>query len=283
MRVFADNAGKVASVAANALPALISMSNYNPTAALVTGVSASMSCLTSIMKSLANSIYLYTFGDDIGRMTISGLAFSLNCNDNSSGANQMLNWYAVSRVSNSMAPIQVTFAGTTFSGFLMGMQIGVADADLRIFSWQATIMLLPDLNGMAAGSGSGTADSSSSGSGSGTPDSSSPSSNTYEPQVATGSVGGDYDYVDPTGGSDLTSSSGPIPLPIDAGDNSYFSQQIQESQNTPQGPVPLPIDVGEASTATTTSFKDYNGQPISAPAQIYVPFETTVPPATMPR
>jgi hypothetical protein len=169
MKIFGSNAGKLVAMTSDAVPSVISISGFSPISCLVTSVGLGLACDILLKSSLNNVVYLYSFGDRMGQLVVAGVAFESGCLSEPSGAEYLLQWYASNRVSRSMTPVRVTFGGSTYAGFLEDFRLNMSNPEMRMYNWQATLLTLPDLNGIAAGSGSGSSESSGSGSGTSEP------------------------------------------------------------------------------------------------------------------
>jgi len=171
--LFVSNAGKVGVVAnSSGLPAIIDIPGFTSAAVIVTSVGISQSSNVQIQPSLKNSIYVYSFGDNMGALHISGIAFIANMCGASSGDGfkDMVSFYSANRVSRSLKHVNVTIGSTVFSGFVISMESSMAGAENRFFNWVINIAALPNFDGMAASSGSSS-------SGTSPPSQSSPNAN----------------------------------------------------------------------------------------------------------
>lgn len=152
MRLFANNAGKVAAIKGKSMPAVISIDGFAPRAIIIQQVGVSQKCKFQINTALSNAIYIYSFGDDIGAIQISGMGFTKSCTGNRDGGKELFEYYARNRIARHRAPVRITFAGTAFSGLLHGMTIGANVEATILYRWELSFLSLPDLNGIAAGS-----------------------------------------------------------------------------------------------------------------------------------
>jgi len=98
------------------------------------------------MHTLGDGIFLYVFGDRIGQITLSGLAFDNNCaSGNPIGVEQILAYYDANRVAAREQPIRVTIGtGTTFNAYLGQISTQIADPSSRIFTFDMPLILIPD-------------------------------------------------------------------------------------------------------------------------------------------
>ena len=109
---------------------------------IVTAVQYGQSTATQFQKSLDNTIYVYSFGDEMGNITVSGMAFPRTCNGQN-GLREVLEFYRVNRVSRSVDSVRITFADETIEGFLMAMSMSTADAASGTHAFQLLIRSIP--------------------------------------------------------------------------------------------------------------------------------------------
>ena len=70
-------------------------------------------------NSLAGSVYIYVFGDQMGKIVMSGIAFDRLCDGgDETGLAKVLKYYRDNRASQRSSPIQVNLADQTIQGFL---------------------------------------------------------------------------------------------------------------------------------------------------------------------
>src|SRR5271165_5385492 len=80
---------------------------------IITRFTFSQAVNAQFLHTLGNAIYIYTFGDRIGQVTISGLSFANDCNGNgistsgAHGAVNMIQWYQTNRLSNRGSPVRI--------------------------------------------------------------------------------------------------------------------------------------------------------------------------------
>lgn len=97
------------------------------------------------LHTLNETIYLYVFGDRIGELQVSGLAFSKLCpGGEETGMEQVIRNYRRNRVAELAAPVIVSYgAGQPFRSFLTGMSIDVADPERMIGQWSYRFNCFP--------------------------------------------------------------------------------------------------------------------------------------------
>lgn len=104
-----------------------------------------------VMHTLRKAIYMYTFGERVGEIMISGLLFNADCNDTfetlmtgGSGINKFFNWYEANRISTTGLPILITIVpGIVLSGFLVKMKFQTEDPSINLTSFAMTFLYAP--------------------------------------------------------------------------------------------------------------------------------------------
>lgn len=117
---------------------------YQTQRSIVTRLTVNQQVNVQFLHSLGALIYIYVFGDRMGQVGLSGLAFSCPCPSGESGAGKMLEWYKQNRASKRQAPVQVTIAGTTVEGFVINFSEDVVDPSLKLIQWGANMASLPE-------------------------------------------------------------------------------------------------------------------------------------------
>ena len=132
-------------------------------AALITDIKGSFQTNTAFKSALDKRIYVYSFGDRMGSVAVSGLAFDSRCGtpvpNNPltggsllTGLDEVVFWYRANRVSLSNSPVIITIGlSQVLRGFLIGLDYGTHSTELRSYSWTMRIATLP---GMSLGFGS---------------------------------------------------------------------------------------------------------------------------------
>lgn len=87
------------------------------------------------LHTLNETIYAYVFGDRIGELRVGGIAFAHPCGGEESGMKQVIDNYRANRIAELGGPVQVSFGETDYRGFLVGMNIDIADAERNLGQW----------------------------------------------------------------------------------------------------------------------------------------------------
>lgn len=104
--------------------------------AIITGVTLDQSTQHQFAQSLTNVTYLYTFGDQIANITVTGMAFPEVCDSGTVGLDWALDFYARNKVSaavgTSVPVVEITIGSRVLTGFLVASSIQLSDASTRI-------------------------------------------------------------------------------------------------------------------------------------------------------
>ena len=114
------------------IPAAGGISTINLTA-VITEFKFDQAVNVQFQRSLHRAVYAYTFGDSLGDLIVSGLVFNSFCTasgstrDSSGHLAKILEYYAKNKLSSSLDPIKITFAGNVVEGRLIGLNISSND------------------------------------------------------------------------------------------------------------------------------------------------------------
>lgn len=116
--------------------------------AIVTRLVVSQKVNAQFLHTLGAQVYVYVFGDRMGEVTLSGLAFACECPGGADlGAEKMLLWYKRNRMSRRKVPARVMVGRVVIEGFITGMTEDVVDPSLDLVQWGVTLLALPDDEG----------------------------------------------------------------------------------------------------------------------------------------
>lgn len=109
---------------------------------IVTSVSFNQSANVQYQPSLKREMYIYSFGEKMGEVTISGVAFSKSCITKSaanifSGLSKVLDYYkdnSVSKSVDSVKKISLAFGSHTIVGFLNSCSVSISSSDTTFIS-----------------------------------------------------------------------------------------------------------------------------------------------------
>jgi hypothetical protein len=142
--LFACQRGKVVVMeGCEGVPGKIILGGFEPLASIITSPAVAQRVNAQFQTSLKDSVYVYVFGDQMGNVTIAGVAFASRCQSEDSGMEDVFNYYRDNRASQKKEPIEVTFGKQAISGFLMASELSSRDPDLLTLDFKFTISTLP--------------------------------------------------------------------------------------------------------------------------------------------
>lgn len=139
-------------VQTGAMPFAIRMSNMdiggatNPeTKAIITQAALVENGNYQLAHSLSDTIYLYVFGDRMGELRVSGMAFSKLCiGDEETGVEQAIRNYRDNRIAVRSSPVIVSYGSNNpFRAFLTGMSIDLVDPERMLAQWSYRFEAFP--------------------------------------------------------------------------------------------------------------------------------------------
>lgn len=129
------------------VPAAIAVegwSGFDGMACILTAVGLRASVNAQFQKTLRRFIYVYAFGDDIGDVVLSGLAFNRSCNDGSNGLEALLQFYSQFRMTQRETPVAVAIGRLPpLSGFLVDVSVSLADASYLMAQFTLSMKFTP--------------------------------------------------------------------------------------------------------------------------------------------
>jgi hypothetical protein len=106
-----------------------------------------------VMHTLRRAIYMYTFGERVGEMSIGGILVNADCTDNraaiengttQSGIYKFFSWYERNRLTTTGQPISITVVpGLVLSGFLVNMKFQIEDAAVPLAQFSINFLYPP--------------------------------------------------------------------------------------------------------------------------------------------
>jgi hypothetical protein len=95
------------------------------------------------LHTLNETIYAYVFGDRIGELRVSGICFAHPCGGAQSGMKQIIDNYRAKRIAQLGGPVQVSFGEVDYKGFLVGMNLDMADPERNLGQWTFSFNTFP--------------------------------------------------------------------------------------------------------------------------------------------
>ena len=98
------------------------------------------------LHTLNDSIFVYVFGDRIGELLLSGMAFADGCDIGGEGHTPVLETYDAVKISTAAQPIIVNFGNKTFECLVTGMDMRVENAETMIGQWTFKLSSFPAID-----------------------------------------------------------------------------------------------------------------------------------------
>ena len=134
-------------------PVKLILDGFEPQAAIIVAPRIDQAVDIQFQTSLKEAVYAYVFGDKMGNVTLSGIAFAGRCgNEEASGLKDMFDYYKDYRASKRKEVVTVTFGPEAMSGFLLSLNMSALQADARDLAMSFTMALatLPKKGGNGA-------------------------------------------------------------------------------------------------------------------------------------
>ena len=111
---------------------------------IITRMTMSHQVNVQFLHTIGAHIYIYVFGDRIGSLSLSGLAFQHVCDKpGESGAAKMYAWYKANRASKIKDPLRVTIGDEVIEGFVVAFNEDVVDPSIDLVQWNVQLVSLP--------------------------------------------------------------------------------------------------------------------------------------------
>lgn len=125
--------------------ALEGWGGYNSLKAIIMNCQLAKSANYQFLHTLGGMIYVYTFGDRVGSLNLSGVAFANDCSENNTmGIEKVLQYYDTYKISKRSAPIKVTIGSTTLVCLLTGCTVAIADPENLFAQFTLQLVVVPD-------------------------------------------------------------------------------------------------------------------------------------------
>jgi hypothetical protein len=126
------------------IPGTLQVDGFEGRAAIIVAPAVRQNVNVQFQTSLKEAVYAYVFGDQMGQITLNGLAFASRCEDDENGVKELFEYYDGYRASVRKEVVTVTIADKAFSGFLISMDMSPQQPEHMISSFRLAIASLPD-------------------------------------------------------------------------------------------------------------------------------------------
>lgn len=115
---------------------------------IVTRLTLSQSTNTQFLHTLGSRIYIYNFGDQIGRLGLSGLGFGNPCTgggcDDMTGLEGMYQWYRKNRASTRKRPVEMMIGSQPLEGTVVNFNADIIEAASGLVQWELQLATVPE-------------------------------------------------------------------------------------------------------------------------------------------
>lgn len=126
--------------------------SYSSHFSIITRMTLSSQVNVQFLHTIGSHIYIYVFGDRIGQMTLSGLAFSDACDAGGRyGPEEILKWYRENKASRRQSPVQIMIGNTPVECFITNFNQDVVDPSTNLVQWTIAAATLPEDGGGGGG------------------------------------------------------------------------------------------------------------------------------------
>jgi hypothetical protein len=139
--------GKVVSIpeASGAL-GRVKVQGFAPLNTIIESLGINRETNVQFQESLDEAIYVYSFGDKMGQVRVSGTTFSQDCNDPSAGAGpfSIFDYYTRHRASERNDPVFVSLPESliNMNGFLIAMNLNQVDPIFGLWKFELMFRML---------------------------------------------------------------------------------------------------------------------------------------------
>jgi len=114
---------------------------------VITRVMISQQDVAQWISTLKNRLYVYSFGQEPGKLAVSGVAFHRICGDEDrgmfSGTIRLLDQYDAHCLSARDTPIKISIGERTLEAYLIGCQIDTGTADALLTQFTLSLLYAP--------------------------------------------------------------------------------------------------------------------------------------------
>ena len=149
--IFSRARGHISSYVDPGVPARLSVSmenwgGYLGFKSIITRVVISSRGNYQVLHSLGGQVFIYTFGERVGSVQMSGVSMDATCEDQTGflGIERVLRWYNANRIAVRATPMRMLIgAGTALQLYMVGFNCDVTDPIQRVWQYNAEFLLVP--------------------------------------------------------------------------------------------------------------------------------------------
>lgn len=118
----------------------------DPLAAIITSFAQGQRVNAQFQPALRDAVYVYVFGDMMGKINVKGVLFLSDCAEES-GLASLVDFYRDFRASQRAELITIELGGKPTSGFLVQMDLREQDPESLIYAFELSFVTMPDRSG----------------------------------------------------------------------------------------------------------------------------------------
>ena len=132
-----------------ASPATLRIEGLESNNVIITTFVLDQAANAQFRPTLQDSIYVYSFGDRMGQLNISGVAFHKTCKDQSpfSGMKDIIQYYNSKAVSQNVKPVFISFGAFSVRCFLVGYHFSSLDPKLNLVQFELSFAIPARVSG----------------------------------------------------------------------------------------------------------------------------------------
>ena len=141
--------GEAGYIPGHSMPAVITVPGLTTLRLAITGVGFGQDANVQFMHALGKQIYVYSFGERMGSIEISGVAFYRKCAVGGTKASivGVMDFYRENSVSNRKTPLSVTIGGEGLTGFVKGVRTTFSDPSTGVIGFTIMMASMPEMWG----------------------------------------------------------------------------------------------------------------------------------------
>jgi hypothetical protein len=167
--IFENNRGRVSAVTDRGAAGIIQLAHipeidgdspnesltYESHSTIITAIGMSTSCNQQFLHAVGGDVYIYVFGDRIGRLELKGISFSQRCSgregprevEEPHGFERLYEWYQRNRIARRRKPVRVILGRSlAIDGFLTSLVQTGEDPETRAVRFTLQLSLLGQEN-----------------------------------------------------------------------------------------------------------------------------------------
>lgn len=126
------------------IPGTLKVDGFDAEAAIIVAPAVAQRVNVQFQTSLKEAVYAYVFGDTMGQIVLSGLAFAQRCEGDANGVRELFEYYDEYRASVRKEVVTITISDKAFGGFLVALSFSPQSPEHMISSFNMEVAVLPN-------------------------------------------------------------------------------------------------------------------------------------------